>query len=327
MDCLYERSASACSLVRWSASAFVLFSASKIHICGFLFSIRTSAFPAQELFVVVFFLFSFHFIYSFSYLKVFLVRLVGGLVGWMVAVLLFGCAFWLACYLCCFIRFVYVSLIRSFLCCLFHFGRTFILTRSFYSIRKSRLFFSFGLVWFGVVFFFFRLFNKIAFARNSCELHDVISLFMNTEKARDLKWNVFFSLSFLYLFWWIYTQLAMCVQVSIYMSSSQSATLSTPYSGAFTYYKNAHIRCALNAYYSCHTCITLDTHSSSIDGTYIYYRAMCMCVLKFCSLNLRKALCFYITNTHTHTHIYGSMFISENTHGNHNDDMTRVSLS
>lgn len=38
----------------------------------------------------------------------------------------------------------------------------------------------------------FRLFNKIAFARNSCELHDVISLFMNTEKARDLKWNVFF---------------------------------------------------------------------------------------------------------------------------------------
>lgn len=43
----------------------------------------------------------------------------------------------------------------------------------------------------------FCLFNKIAFARNSCELHDVISLFMNTEKARDLKWNVFFFVFFL----------------------------------------------------------------------------------------------------------------------------------
>lgn len=54
---------------------------------------------------------------------------------------------------------------------------------------------------FACPFFFigFCLFNKIAFARNSCELHDVISLFMNTEKARDLKWNVCLCLYIVFL--------------------------------------------------------------------------------------------------------------------------------
>lgn len=73
------------------------------------------------------------------------------------------------------------------------------------------------------------LFNKIPFSRNSCELHDIISSFMYTEKARDLKGNVFAYILanvhfavFLHIVFWCrsthtqYTQLYTLLHVGCY---------------------------------------------------------------------------------------------------------------
>lgn len=71
------------------ASALVLFPTIKTHICGFPFSIRISAFPAQELYI--FTLFSSICLCSFVFRSFFLISFTVSLVIKEFLLVLFGC--------------------------------------------------------------------------------------------------------------------------------------------------------------------------------------------------------------------------------------------